>query len=135
MGPIRIPPLPAQMILTDRADGTLWLLSHNTIENSPDGLGHISINSVYNLRNDIDTFLPFEGPVLLAGDPPDTTIRLLIRDGLLGYETTPYIQQRGDIRQARILTRKGVAAESREINVPNSWRIPGDVLGWTPVIF
>lgn len=132
MGSIQIPPLPPQIIMTDRDTGTLWLLSHTTTPPAADGWGFISINDTYDTRNDVVVYSAYEGPVVLAGDPPDTTIRLLIRGGLLGYETEPFIRGIGERNQAGHYTRKGSASETRKITIPHSWAKTPDVLGWTP---
>lgn len=132
MGKIRIPPLPEQIVMTDRADGTLWLLSHNNTILSDDRYGYISINSAFDTRNDVVIYPAYEGPLVLAGDPPETTIRLLIRGALLGYETEPFIRGIGLRSQAGFYTRKGVSSETRKIIIPTTWKTFPDMLGWTP---
>lgn len=127
---MRIPPLPQQIIMTDRADGTLWLLSHNLTDDPPtDGDGRISINSTFSTGfGDYEIFGPTEGPVLpsIYGD-----VVLLVRGGRLGYEVRD-VGHASD-SNLRILTRKSTVRQSREINIPSGWNGPPDLLGWSPV--
>lgn len=127
---MRIPPLPQMIIMRDRADNTRWLLSHNTTESSPDGLGYISITNSFQDNGDIVEFGPYEGPIV---NSVVNDLKLLIRGGYLGYEYEPPPRYVGDRRQARVLTRRGVARVTREIIVPIGWNASPDVLGWSPV--
>lgn len=129
---MRLPLLPQQIIMTDRGDGSLWLLSHNTTDSPPsDGFGRISINSTFSTGfGDYEIFGPYDGP-LVAG--PRDDFLLLIRDGRLGYEVRPDGFALAQDHNLRVLTRKGTVRESREINVPSTWTAETDVLGWSPV--
>lgn len=130
---MRFPVLPQQLILTDRADGTLWLLSHNTTvqPQDTDGFGRISINSTFSIGyGDYEIFGPYDGPVIPG---PSNDIVLLVRDGHLGYELRSSGFANAADRNLRVLTRKGTLDETREINVPSSWSDPPDMLGWSPV--
>lgn len=132
MGHIQIPPLPETIILTDRGDGTLWALTHNTTTGyqPPDGLGYISITDVLP-TNDYVIYAPFEGP-RLSSDP---SIVLLVRDGYLGYEQQVLPRFTTDIDNAPVRTRRANAHEVREIIVPTTWKASGDLLAWQDVPF
>jgi len=87
LGPIQIPVLPPYIVLTDRADGTLWLLTWNATNQPPvDGLGYVSI------RNDglptgprVQTYGPFDGPTV-GSVKGNVAVRLFVRGGFLGYD-------------------------------------------------
>lgn len=117
---VRIPPLPQQIIMTDRDDGTLWLLTYSG--------DHIAINSVFNARNDTTTYGPYDGPILSDGEHND--VRLLVRGGYLGYEADPAPPNRF---QARVMARLGVSRTFFEIIVPSTWVGSPDVLGYEEV--
>jgi hypothetical protein len=109
-GRIRIPSLPSGIILTDRADGTLWLISHNLDAASSDGFGYISIRTP--MPNVITK-------TYQAGEEPyfndDPTYRLIIRNGYLGVEILPLSPHVADQDNAPIYTRKGVSSTIRKI--------------------
>lgn len=46
MGPIRIPLIPEPLVLTDRADGSKWMLSFSSAQSPPDSDGRVSLNSI-----------------------------------------------------------------------------------------
>lgn len=117
---VRIPPLPQQIIMTDRADGTLWLLSYSG--------DFVSINNVFSARNDTTIYGPYDGPILADGDRVDC--KLLIRGGYLGYEAELAPPNRS---QARVMARMGVARIFQEIIVPSTWVGSPDVLGYEEV--
>lgn len=131
MGGIRIPPLPSGIVLTDREDGTLWLLSHNVTESSPDDLGYISITTTIPSNMTTRTFDAFDEP-FVGTDP---RLRLLVRDGYLGFEIEDLPQGITDRDTARNLTRRAFAAETREIIKPSTWQETSPVLGWEDVEF
>lgn len=84
LGPIQIPPRPQAIVLTDRADGSLWMVSFNTT--APERL---SINSDYStIRN-------LEGVRLYAADDgpkmdEDGEYSLIIRGGHIGFDYNPF---------------------------------------------
>jgi hypothetical protein len=122
------------VILTDRADETLWLLSFNTAEPSVDGLGYISIVAPVPERPDRGNFRvfgPYDGPLLVAEPSPTRfrVLRLLVRSGYLGYEETDLTT-----RQGRVMARRKMEALVREIVVPASWRAEPDMLAWRDVL-
>jgi hypothetical protein len=136
MGRIRIPPLPKYIALTDRADGvTVWYLQHNiTSPPNPtlDGLGFISISNIQP-RPDRDwvIFGPNDGPIY-PGNATRPNIRLLVRGGNLGYEVM--VEANAIDNGGRILTRRGVANETREIYRPTAWFSDHEgTLAWTPI--
>lgn len=138
MGGIKIPPIPKPIILTDRADGTLWWLSFSTASPGPDGLGYVSLNSQIPTDPNRIIYDVNEGPIV--GSNP--RIRLIVRGGYLGYELFP--AQRGITAgsQERVLAQKtGVQREYREIILPTGWTdqdrgfVSITELGWTQVLF
>src|SRR3990167_3608969 len=104
MGMIRIPALPQFIVMTDRADGKLWVLTHGS-----DG-EHIAINddlTVLDLGQRTwtsTTYGPNDGPYL----PTNPGVRLIVRAGRLGYEFITQDQGVSDQDQARLLTRRRV---------------------------
>lgn len=84
LGPFQFPFWAQAIILTDRADGSLWMVSFNT--SSPERL---SINSIYS------TIQRKEGVRLYAADDgpkmdEDGEFTLIIRSGRLGFEYNPF---------------------------------------------
>lgn len=139
MGRIRIPPLPKYIGFTDRDNGTIWYLQHTLTSPGVDGNGYISISDVQpGPDKDWVIYGPYDGPVIagLRGQFPN--IRLFVRGGYLGMEF--FSDGVGEDNSGQILTRRGLAPETREINRPANWqaehvvRISGgsDELGWTP---
>ena len=109
MGRVRVPPLPSRIVLTDRADGTLWILTHEA-----DG-SHVGIESTIPANaKDLHTYPANVGPVL----PTVPEARLLVRGGFLGYEETALPRATTDRDQARILTRRGVQSIVLEVREP-----------------
>lgn len=107
---MRIPPLPKFIILTDKDDGTEWLLTHS--DDDVDGVDlHISINDaglsgVSTLESpNVIRYPANEGPLVGHG------LRLFVRDGRLGLETTD------TVGYAPVFTRVGVERESHELRV------------------
>lgn len=115
---VRSPPVPPYIILTDRADGTLWLLSHDVTGE------HVAISDGVNLL-DLSDYVVYpanSGPVV--PDTPSNPIaqksehkRLLVRGGYLGYENVPDATEQG-----RVMTRRGLSLILRRIFVPDTWR-------------
>lgn len=131
LGTFTFPMMPQGIILTDRANGTLWLLSHNTVEDSPDDLGHVAITDVIPTSVQATTYLPGEEPVM--GE--QYTIRLIVRAGRLGYEVVSYPQGITDTDRAPILTRNLTTKRTiSEITVPDSWVRYDDMLAWQSVV-
>lgn len=83
MGPTVIPPLPQYMVLTDRADGTLWFVSFN-----PTAPTHLTSN---NDPTVIALAMRSEGVrIYAASDGPfmdeDGEFMLIVRSGRLGFD-------------------------------------------------
>ncbi len=122
----RVPPLPPFIVLTDRDDGTLWVLSHDStgeyVAINDEGL---LVNSAVSLTKkfpDYVVYPPFDGPVI--ADPPTNPYaqanrqkRLLVRGGYLGYEDIE-----PEVEQGRVMTRRRMSRILRRIIVPDSWR-------------
>lgn len=122
-----IPVLPTQVILTDRQDGTLWLLSH-----SLDGL-YIAINTEWNPRVPYKVYPAHQEPRL----PENYLLRMVVVNGYLGYEVAPFPKGISDQDQQRILTRRGLENVIREIVQPielEPWREEGDMLAWRELV-
>jgi hypothetical protein len=119
LGGILIPVRPEFMIMHDRKDNKRWLLTHAVLN----GKDYYAITDDFNTRR--TPFIVYEawdGPNL----PNHGSLRLLIRDGRIGYEQLPCIVN----QTQRILSRKLQQRHTLEIIVPATWRRFGDVLGW-----
>lgn len=108
---IRVPILPSGIILTDREDGTLWLLSHTLTSPGPDGNGYITIRTpMANIPGAV---------VYEAGSEPyldnNANYRIIVRGGYLGVEYIPLPSHIADQDNAPIYTRSGVSATIRKI--------------------
>jgi hypothetical protein len=131
----RIPPLPPRVLMTDRDDGTLWLLSFTITPPAADGFGYVTIRSDADLPSTKEVsgkvYAAYEGPYL----PGTPLTRLLIRGGYLGYELVerpPWLRDQDNppiyARDARSIGRS-----SRLIVQPTGFPDNDDaVLGWSP---
>ena len=125
IGPPRVPPLPQYTILTDRADGTLWALVHNGDSFGIDDTVHIK-------RTDKVEFGAFHGP-RLASNPK---VRLLVRNGFLGYEDVTLPVGESELNTQRPLTRRGVDRKTFEVIEPSTSFVLGrDALAYDEVVF
>lgn len=128
MGRVRVPPLPVHIIMTDRDDGTEWVLIHTSD-------GEIGVNDeALGNHKDFQRFGPYDGPYL----PRVPQIRLFVRGGRLGYEYETLPPWLSDRDQRRVMTRRGTAAEAFEVIVPvedEPWQQEGDELGVREFIF
>lgn len=129
LGRLRVAPLPQFIVMVDRGDGTEWVLSHAMHE----GLIHVSIDSEglerpapLEDRRDFHYYGPYDGPYI--GSNP--RVRLLIRDGYLGYDYPELPSGVSDRDQQLVTTRKGVQKRSHEIVVPTTWRRFDDMLAF-----
>lgn len=95
-GGIDLPVLPQFCILTDRADGTLWFISH-----ASNGL-HLSINDATVFNKPSRTFAAFDEPYV----PQDPRMRIFVRGGRIGYEIRELPQGVGDRDQMRIVSNR-----------------------------
>ena len=117
--------LPQFTVLTDRDDGTLWVLSH-------DATGvYVTINSLGLLVNPAvsatvkhSSYNVYGVEGVVIPDEPSNPIgqkaaqkRLFVRGGRLGYENTS-----DEVEQGRVMTRRGMSGILRRIIVPNTWR-------------
>jgi hypothetical protein len=124
-----IPPRPRFVVLTDRDDGTLWVLSHDTTGNyvAINDRGLLRVGDITTAYTDVTVYGPYDGPYL----PGHPELRLLVRGGYLGFEKVTPAQ----VQQARILTRRGVSGTLREIVAPvgyTKFDAPGNagIIGW-----
>lgn len=113
--------------MTDRADATVWLLSHNGTEDRIMISDEITPTSVSNRS----VYGPFEGPWL----PGEPSVRIFIRGGRLGYEVEELPPWLSDRDQHRVMSRLGVTAESFELIVPSTWVRFDDELGYKEFVF
>lgn len=133
LGKPRVPPLPQRIILTDRADGTRWLLTFNLTPSTSDGYGHISITDTIPRSFDQDYFEygAYDGPYVPGSGGG---ARLLVRSGRLGFDDGPIPQGISDDNQGRIFARVGLQRGFREIIIPSTWKAGQDnTLAWSPV--
>lgn len=124
LGAVRVPPLPAVLILTDRADGTLYKLVHNG-----DRIG-LDDDVAVNLSDGV-VFSASQGPTFSS----DPTVRLIVRGGALGYEVISLPIGITDIGNLRLLTRRGFDAITYEIVIPAGTLLGTDALAYQEVIF
>lgn len=84
MGPIIIPNRPSFVILTDRADGSAWMLTYN----NDSGIERLSITQPpLNYRNEgARIYDANNGPVL----DEDGEYSVIVRGGRVGIEYTPF---------------------------------------------
>lgn len=145
---IAVPPKTGRVVLTDRGNASLWLLTWSTAEASPDGLGYISIlQPVPDLpdKGNLHVYGPFDGPYISWVDTPlkhtqgadprfgrPVNTRLFVRDGYLGFETVDLTTRSG-----RTIARKGVQKINREIIRPSIYDDSGqsNVLAWRDMEF
>ena len=145
---IATPPKTPRVILTDRGNVSLWLLTWSTSETSADGLGYISIlQPVPELpdRGNTHVYGPFDGPYIQWIDTPSVhsqgadprfanppVSRLFVRDGYLGFETVDI-----KTRSGRTIARQRVQRTNREIIRPSTYADSGpfNVLAWRDMEF
>lgn len=111
LGPTRIPPPPAGIVFTDRADGTLWALVHDAT------LTWVGL----------DTDLPADEAVVYGAfsEPYLADLRLFVENGILGYEDTP---DRALSRSGALITRVGLTPQFKLV-LPVDWSL-GDTLAY-----
>lgn len=124
MGGTFIPVFTQFMVLTDREDGKLWLLSHTVTEENRD---YFTITDEWNPRKQpLVVYGPYEGPFL----PGYPRFRFFIRDGRIGYEETETENQ-----SQRILSRKLMQRHTLEVLVPSTFKRFGDELAFERIDF
>lgn len=131
LGSIQIPPTPQPLILTDRADGTQWLLSFNTSPETDDTYGYISVNSdtAITRRESAKIFTIDEGPKFGA----EGEFTLFIRSGRIGIDYTPFDVGIEDRDDAPIYARKrGNNRITRQLYMVNFEQLTNVHLAWTP---
>ena len=125
---MRIPPLPPFVILEDRADGTLWILSHR----ESDDRFKITSQDVAipaHLRAQYRVYGPLEGPILEWGGG---LIRLLIRGGRIGYEVLLPVQGQRDKDFPPVYTRDSYENHSLVLS-QGDYLYEGDRFGYSTV--
>ena len=123
------PFFPPFTVLTDRDDGTRWLLQYNTVIAAPDAFGHISITDTFTLRKDMRIYPAWDEPAVPGGGG---RVRLFVRGGRLGMDYDDSF--RVDRDQHRIMARLGLQREFREIILPTDWDESFlEPLAWVPV--
>jgi hypothetical protein len=132
-GAIAIPALPQPIILTDRGDGTLWLLSWTTTPSAVDGNGYIMINSDYGTisrRDGVTTYAAYEEPVF----GQNGEYRLLIRDGYLGFEIDDFPVGQIDQENMPIFARRQASRDLRQLYLSTTTYKHIRTPAWTPDI-
>ena len=107
-GSIQLPVLPQYTIFTDRADGTLWYISHNSDGTRlaiNDGTISVPLKRVFNA---------FDEPY--AKNNP--RMRVFIRGGRLGYEIIELPQGQQDRDTMRLISRRANENVQREVISP-----------------
>lgn len=137
-GGIRIPPLPLNIILTDRDDGTLWYLTYNTTEPSSDDEGYISITDTLPTNTNHNPQRIFEAydELYIFDNWDRPMLRLFVRGGYLGYETVTRGEGEAAISNTPTFARKGLENTYRKIYTPSDWHNhnpEGYTLAWAPV--
>lgn len=145
---IAVPPRTPRVVLTDRGNGSLWLLTFSTAEASADGLGYISImQPVPELpdKGNLHVYGPYDGPYIRWIDTPIAHSQgadprfgvppvgcIFVRDGYLGFETVTTTTRTG-----RTIARQRVQRINREIIRPLTYDDSGpfNVLGWRDMEF
>lgn len=84
LGSIQIPPRPQGIVLTDRNDGSLWLLSFST--NPRERLSIVNTYSTIQRSEGVTIYGPYEGPVM----DEDGEFQLMLRGGRLGFDYRPF---------------------------------------------
>lgn len=136
-GGIQIPPLPQNVVLTDRGTGTLWHLSFTTDPPAADGLGYITINDSIPTQPDKRVYPANEEPIL----DTQPRIQLFVRDGYLGMEVDDLPIMVTDRDQMPIHARVSLLRTGRRIIIPTGWSLfealgPLDgEIGWEDVDF
>ena len=126
LGRVAVPPLPGHTVLTDRATGTKYALTHEG-----DRIGLDDVIPV--TGSDLIFYDPFTGPILLADN--EVPIMLLVRNGFLGYESTT-LEPRVVVTHARPLTRNVREAKTYLIARPAGVFVPEvDTLAYDTVSF
>lgn len=145
---ISVPPKTGRVVLTDRGDASLWLLTFSTAEASTDGLGYISIlQPVPDIpdKGNLHVYGQYEGPYIQWVDTPTVhsqgadprfgappNARIFVRDGYLGFETVSLTTRSG-----RTIARQRVLRINREIIRPSTYDDSGpfNVLAWRDMEF
>jgi hypothetical protein len=131
MGPIQIPPVPRFIILTDRADGTLWWLTYNLTPPAADGFGYISITTASpQSSQESITYAAFNEPYI----PMDSGFaRLIVRSGFLGVDASSPGQGITDIETLQIYARKGgLNIPMRRLILSSTTDKKGALYSWVP---
>lgn len=130
LGPVQVPPRPRYIIMTDRADGTKWLLTHNLVD-GPDADGRIALSNTLPTTPDKVVYGAYEGPYVQESthEQGSPVLRLLVREGHLGYEEIGSVETRS-IDNAPAITRQLTGSVLREVIVPTAWRRDVGALGW-----
>lgn len=122
----RQPPFPSFIVLEDRDDGTLWVLTHDETGeyvaiNDEGLLVNPSVSSVVKFPDFVIYPAP-SGPII--PDTPSNPIgqaasqkRFFVRGGRIGYEDVA-----DEVEQGRVMTRRRMSRILRQIIVPDSWR-------------
>lgn len=120
LGRPRVPPLPQNIVMTDRVSGQEWFLTHTGTAPSLTAELSASLPS----QPDTVVYGPYKGPYLNGG-----LIRLYVASGVLLAE---YSLDQAVIYNQRVLTRRALERTFLELSAPDGWA-PGDPLTETLV--
>jgi hypothetical protein len=133
LGGIQIPPLPRNIVLTDRSTGTQYLLEYNTSQ------GMVGLNTAiptlgsYNPSPDTQVYAVGEEPYLDSNN----SVRLIVRNGVLGYDYT--LPQRNVTAQSQGLlylrTTLPLPQTVVILTLSSIWKLPGDPLSYSTLTF
>lgn len=125
LGPVHIPPVPEAIILTDRDDGTKWLISWDNVVTSIDNRGHITLNSTIAMGQEaVRTYGVDDGPKLGGSGE----YSLIVRGGHLGLDYEPFSRGVEDIDNAPTFARKRASNTLRQLFIDLSSH---HLLAWT----
>lgn len=121
LGRVRIPPLPAFIVMTARDSGTQYLLSHTGAVGSL----FLHLSTTIPTTPDVHFYGPNDGPYVNNG-----RVRLFIEGDVLQGE----LVARPDwpVSNERVLTRSGLGRTFLEVYADDSW-MPGDPLNLVEV--
>lgn len=119
------PPQPPIIVLTDRADGTEWALSHRQSDNRLT-LTDAAISPIR--AQQVHRYPAYDGPRLKSAPH----VQLFVRSGRLGYETVELPSYVTDVDQGRLLSRRGNETFAVEV-IQGPYVYDGDALAWEDV--
>lgn len=130
----RVPPIPTGIVMTDRGTGVLWLLTWDFAAHTYSPLSftakmRFAATTVVPIEIALHAYGHMEGPYL--HDPgTGKLLRLLFRDGRIGYEVVSDLGAARIVSQSRVFGRIRLNRTVLEVILPDTWVRTGDVLAW-----